>query len=97
MWYVVTEKPQNQQFISLCTDTPSDQQDLDIICLAMQTNTCMGHEIPLLKALKMQQNSSLQYCAEQETGKCYVVQSAQRLGRLAGLWIGLKQVEQMER
>lgn len=61
-------------------------------------NMCMGHEISLLIALKIQQNrSSSQLCAKQETGKCCVVPRAQKLGRLAGQWIGLKQEKGEER
>lgn len=91
----VTGRPQNQQFISLYTDTPSEQQDL-----AMPSNTCIEHVPPLRKALrkKQQQNrSSSQYCAKQETDECCVVPSAQRLGRLAEGRIGLKEGEQTEK
>lgn len=98
MWqqrYGVIGKPHNKQFISLYyrhsfwwTGSQHDH--------ASNTNT--GPEMQQLEALKIQQNrSSSQFCAKQETGKCCVVPSAERWGRLAGQWIGLKQGEQTER
>jgi len=41
----------SELFILLYTDTPFG--DIDIICLAMQSKTCTGHEKPLLEALKI--------------------------------------------
>lgn len=49
------------------------------------------------KRWKYFKTSNSQHCANQETDKCCVVPCAQRLGRLAGQWMGLKQCEQTER